>query len=150
MTAIVLVLVFIVALTACGETKGNGNSLADGTEAYISNSDTGTAETEPLQSEDPETMSGIVSHVGTDKAHELTAEEIEQITAIIENDNWNTEGTADCANDCKLIIDGETYYYHSECGTLNDHLNDRRLTVTDTEKENINAVLGQYVTLGLE
>lgn len=66
---------------------------------------------------------------------------------IIGNGTWNTGGTADCANDYQLTIDGETYSYHSECGTLNHTSNNRCLTVTDTERENINAVLNQYVTL---
>ena len=46
--------------------------------------------------------------------------EVKIIADVIENGTWNTEGTAECANDCKLIIDERTYYYHSECGTFND------------------------------
>lgn len=138
-------------------TDGQIPSIADGsemstdrTESYTANSNTGTAETEPSQSEDTETASGIVSHVGADKTYRLDAEEIEQIAGIIENGDWNTEGTADCSNDYELTINEATYYYHSECGTLNDNLNNRCLTVTDTEKENINAVLSQYVANALE
>ena len=37
-------------------------------------------------------------------------EEVKIIADIIENGTWNTEGTAECANDCKLIIDERTYY----------------------------------------
>lgn len=69
---------------------------------------------------------------------------------IIENGTWNTEGTAECANDCKLIIDERIYYYHSECGTFNDKENNQNLPVTAEEKESINVILAQYVTLGLE
>ena len=36
--------------------------------------------------------------------------EVKIIADIIENGTWNTEGTAECANDCKLIIDERTYY----------------------------------------
>ena len=149
-TAIVLALIFILALTACGETKENRGSIAEGTESCISHSDTGTAEAEPPRLEDTEIVRGIVSRVGTDQTYELTAEETKEIAAMIENSDWNTEGTADCANDCKFIIDGETYYYHSECGTLNDNLNDRCLTLIDAEKETINAALSRYVTLDIE
>lgn len=127
-TALAFVLVFIVALAACGETKEHGE-----------------AETESPQPADIETASGIVTHVGTEDTYKLTMEEIEQITEIIENGNWNTEGTADCANDYNFTINGETYSYHSECGTLNDNLNNRSLTATDAEKELINAVLSQYI-----
>ena len=77
-------------------------------------------------------------------------EEVKIIADIIEKGTWNTEGTAECANDCKLIIDERTYYYHSECGTFNDEKNNQNLPVTAEEKENINVILAQYVTLGLE
>ena len=76
--------------------------------------------------------------------------EVKIIADIIENGTWNTEGTAECANDCKLIIDERTYYYHSECGTFNDKENNQNLPVIAEEKESINAILAQYITLGLE
>ena len=85
-----------------------------------------------------------------DKIYDLTEEEVKIIADIIENGTWNTEGTAECANDCKLIIDERTYYYHSECGTFNDKENNQNLPVTAEEKESINAILAQYITLGLE
>ena len=67
----------------------------------------------------------------------MTEEEVKIIADIIENGTWNTEGTAECANDCKLIIDERTYYYHSECGTFNDKENNQNLPVTAEEKESI-------------
>ena len=76
--------------------------------------------------------------------------EVKIIADIIEKGTRNTEGTADCANDCKLIIDERTYYNHSECGTFNDKENNQNLPVTAEEKESINVILAQYVTLGLE
>ena len=94
--------------------------------------------------------SGIITRTEEDKIYDLTEEEVKIIADIIENGTWNTEGTAECANDCKLIIDERTYYYHSECGTFNDEKNNQNLPVTAEEKENINAILAQYITLGLE
>ena len=94
--------------------------------------------------------SGIITRTEEDKIYDLTEEEVKIIADIIENDTWNTEGTAECANDCKLIIDERTYYYHSECGTFNDKENNQNLPVTAEEKESINAILAQYITLGLE
>lgn len=146
LTAIFLILVFILALTACGVTKGSGEPVASKSTNTHSNIE--TANTELSQPANIETMSGTVSHVGTETAYELTAEEIQLFIDIIKNDNWNTNGTADCFSDCKLIINGETYYYHSDCGTWNDNLNNQCLTVTDPEKETINTVLSQYITLG--
>ncbi len=148
LTAIVLTLIFILALTACGAPTGGGESVASGTISNIPNSNMDHTNTELSQSADFETMRGTVSRVGAEETYELTVEEIQQVVEIIENSNWNTKGTADCTNDCKLIINGETYYYHSDCGTWNDNWNNRYLTVTDTEKESINAVLSQYITLG--
>ena len=94
--------------------------------------------------------SGIITRTEEDKIYDLTEEEVKIIADIIENGTWNTEGTAECANDCKLIIDERTYYYHSECGTFNDEKNNQNLPVTAEEKESINAILAQYITLGLE
>ena len=94
--------------------------------------------------------SGIITCTEEDKIYDLTEEEVKIIADIIGNGTWNTEGTADCANDCKLIIDERTYYYHSECGTFNDKENNQNLPVTAEEKESINAILAQYITLGLE
>ena len=94
--------------------------------------------------------SGIITRTEEDKFYDLTEEEVKIIADIIENSTWNTEGTAECANDCKLIIDERTYYYHSECGTFNDKENNQNLPVTAEEKESINAILAQYITLGLE
>ena len=94
--------------------------------------------------------SGIITRTEEDKIYDLTEEEVKIIADIIENGTWNTEETAECANDCKLIIDERTYYYHSECGTFNDKENNQNLPVTAEEKESINAILAQYITLGLE
>lgn len=100
-------------------------------------------------SEEPVT-SGTITCIEEDKIYDLTEEEVKIIADIIENGTWNTEGTAECANDCKLIIDERTYYYHSECGTFNDKENNQNLPVTAEEKESINVILAQYITLGLE
>ena len=94
--------------------------------------------------------SGIITRTEEDKIYDLTEEEVKIIADVIENGTWNTEGTAECANDCKLVIDERTYYYHSECGTFNDKENNQNLPVTAEEKESINAILAQYITLGLE
>ena len=81
---------------------------------------------------------------------DLSEEEVKIITDIIEKGTWSTEGTADCANDCKLIIGERTYYYHSECGTFNDKENNQNLSVTAKEKESINVILAHYIILGSE
>lgn len=95
-------------------------------------------------------ISGTITRIGEEKSYDLTEEEVNIITDIIEKGVWSTEGTADCANDCKLIIGERTYDYHSECGTFNDNLNNQNLSVAAKEKKSINAILARYITLGPE
>ena len=128
LTVIFLALVLILALTACGEAKESGESVPEGTVTDV--------------------LSGAAGE--TEETHKLTAEETREIMSIMEQGSWHTGGTANCISDCKLTINGETYYYHSECGTLNDNPNNRCLTVTEAEKASINALLSRYITLGAE
>ena len=58
------------------------------------------------------------------------------------------ESTGDCINDCKLIIDGKVLYYSSDCGTINDHEHDCHQSATEEERQQINAILGEYMMLG--
>ena len=146
-----LVLICMLSVVACDKATGSGESVRDGDVSDISEIDKNvSSETEQTQQAIVESISGTISHIDEDKIYDLTEEEVKIIADIIGNGTWNTEGTADCANDCKLIIDERTYYYHSECGTFNDKKNNQNLPVTAEEKENINAILAQYITLGLE
>ena len=104
-------------------------------------------ETEQTQQAIVESVRGTITRIDEDKIYDLTEEEVKIIADIIENGTWNTEGTAECANDCKLIIGERTYYYHSECGTFNDKEDNQNLPVTAEEKESINVILAQYITL---
>ena len=149
--ALFLVLICMLSVVACDKATGSGEPVRDGDVSDISEIDKNvSSETEQTQQAIVESISGTISHIDEDKIYDLTEEEVKIIADIIENGTWNTEGTADCANDCKLIIDERTYYYHSECGTFNDKKNNQNLPVTAEEKENINAILAQYITLGLE
>ena len=149
--ALFLVLICMLSVVACDKATGSGEPVRDGDVSDISEIDKNvSSETEQTQQANVESISGTISHIDEDKICDLTEEEVKIIADIIGNGTWNTEGTADCANDCKLIIDERTYYYHSECGTFNDEKNNQNLLVTAEEKENINAILAQYITLGLE
>lgn len=54
-------------------------------------------------------------------------------------------GTADCLNDyCFRMETGETIYYHSCCGTFNDTANERSYHVSDSMRDEINAILDKY------
>ena len=146
--ALFLVLICMLSVVACDKATGSGEPVRDDDVSEIDKNV--SSETEQTQQANVESISGTISHIDEDKICDLTEEEVKIIADIIGNGTWNTEGTADCANDCKLIIDERTYYYHSECGTFNDEKNNQNLPVTAEEKESINVILAQYVTLGLE
>ena len=146
--ALFLVLICMFSLVACDKAT---ESVIDDEVSNMSEVDKNVSgETEQTQQAIVESISGTITRIDEDKIYDLTEEEVKIIADVIENGTWNTEGTAECANDCKLIIDERTYYYHSECGTFNDNENNQNLSVTAEEKESINVILAQYITLGLE
>ena len=145
------VLICILSLVACDKATGSGEPVRGGDVSDMSEIDKEVlGETEQTQQAIVESVRGTITRIDEDKIYDLTEEEVKIIADIIENGTWNTEGTAECANDCKLVIDDRTYFYHSECGTFNDKENNQNLSVTGEEKESINAILAQYITLGLE
>ena len=67
-------------------------------------------------------------------------DEYEYFTMVIKNSDWQ-EGTADCINNIKIVLDGETYFYHSDCGTINDNKNNKSLTLSKDQKEMIDSII---------
>ncbi|MBQ8603243.1 MAG: hypothetical protein IJ410_00155 [Oscillospiraceae bacterium] len=82
----------------------------------------------------------------TGKGHLLSENDGLTISDILANGEWNTEGTADCLNNIELVINGETYYYHSDCGTFNDNTNQRSLTVDEETKAEINSIISECLS----
>ena len=149
--ALFWILTCMLSLDACDKATGSEEPVAGGAVSDMPEVDKNVSgEAEQTQQAIIESISGTIARIDEDKAYNLNEEEVKIIADIIENGSWNTEGTAECANDCKLIIDERTYYYHSECGTFNDKENNQNLSVTAKEKESINVILVQYITLGLE
>ena len=149
--ALFLVLTCTLSLVACGKTTGSEEPVTDGAVSdMLEVGENVSGETEQTQQAIVESRNGTITRIDEEKIYDLTEEEVKIIADIIENGTWNTEGTAECANDCKLIIDERTYYYHSECGTFNDKMNNQNLSVTAKEKESINAILVRYIILGSE
>ena len=149
--ALFWILTCMLSLVACDNATGSEDPVAGGAVSDMPEVDKNVSgEAEQTQQAIIESISGTIARIDEDKAYNLNEEEVKIIADIIENGSWNTEGTAECANDCKLIIDERTYYYHSECGTFNDKENNQNLSVTAKEKESINVILAQYITLGLE
>lgn len=151
--ALFWILTCMLSLVACDKATGSEEPVAGGAVSDMPEVDKNVSdETEKTQQAIVESISisGTITRIDEDKSYDLNEEEVKIIADIIENGTWNTEGTAECTNDCKLIIDERTYYYHSECGTFNDKENNQNLSVTAKEKESINVILAQYITLGLE
>ena len=149
--ALFWILTCMLSLVACDKATGSEEPVTGGAVSDMPEVDKNVSdETEQTQQAIVESISGTITRIDEDKIYDLNEEEVKIIADIIENGSWNTEGTAECANDCKLIIDERTYYYHSECGTFNDKENNQNLPVTAKEKESINVILAHYITLGLE
>ena len=149
--ALFWILTCMLSLVACDKATGSEEPVAGGAVSDMPEVDKNVSgEAEQTQQAIIESISGTIARIDEDKAYNLNEEEVKIIADIIENGTWNTEGTAECANDCKLIIDERTYYYHSECGTFNDKENNQNLPVTAKEKENINVILAHYIILGSE
>lgn len=149
--ALFWILTCMLSLVACDKATGSEEPVAGGAVSDMPEVDKNVSgEAEQTQQAIIESISGTIARIDEDKAYNLNEEEVKIIADIIENGSWNTEGTAECANDCKLIIDERTYYYHSECGTFNDKENNQNLPVTTKEKESINVILAHYITLGSE
>lgn len=149
--ALFCVLTCMLSLVACDKATGSEEPVTGGAVSDMPEVDKNVSgEIEQTQQAIVESISGTITRIDEDKIYDLNEEEVKIIADIIENGTWNTEGTAECANDCKLIIDDRTYYYHSECGTFNDKVNNQNLPVTAKEKESINVILAHYIILGSE
>ena len=73
----------------------------------------------------------------------LNAEELGNIQKIIESGTWNEE-TAECIDDCLISIEGMDYYYHRECGTINDNIHRRHMNLNNEDKEMLNSIIANY------
>lgn len=76
---------------------------------------------------------------------ELSAEDASMLHAYLDGD-W-AEASANCASDCILIVDGQTIYYHSGCGTFIDMSAYRSRTVEEETRLTINGILETYIQL---
>ena len=95
----------------------------------------------------PDEEAIVINNIFTGESKLISANNGINLADIIESDSWNTEGTTDCFSNIEIIINGVTYKYHSDCGTFNDNVNQRYLSL-DTKTQNVvNAILAEYVSL---
>lgn len=75
-------------------------------------------------------------------AFDLSKENAKTIQQILDSGSWVSDAT-DCASDCVLTFDGRTIYYHSDCGTFNERLeqSNQSLRLSDTDREIVNAII---------
>lgn len=73
---------------------------------------------------------------------ELSGENTKAILQILDAGSW-VPGATDCASDYVLTFDGRTIYYHSDCGTFNERLeqSDQSLRLSDAEQETVNRII---------
>ena len=75
-------------------------------------------------------------------AFDLSKENAKTIQQILDSGSWVSDAT-DCASDYVLTFDGRTIYYHSDCGTFNERLeqSNQSLRLSDTDREIVNAII---------
>ena len=75
-------------------------------------------------------------------AFDLSRENAKTIQQILDSGSWVPDAT-DCASDYVLTFDGRTIYYHSDCGTFNERLeqSNQSLRLSDADRETVNAII---------
>lgn len=152
-TWLVLALVCLLTLTGCGTGEDRSNTGEEKTDEARGQ------ETAVLNDKEEQEKSAPAVHAQVSVARVqdtaeteavLSPEDADRVAKLLEKEGWNEEGTADCLNDCVLTVNGACVYYDSGCGTFNDEVDQRSLTLTKEEQDAVNVVLGKYITLGFE
>ena len=75
-------------------------------------------------------------------AFDLSAENAKTLRQILDAGSWVPDAT-NCASDYVLTFDGRTIYYHSDCGTFNERLEQgyQSLRLPDADRETVNAII---------
>ncbi len=96
------------------------------------------------QSNDPslQDISVSVSEAGGGDTFELLGKNAETISQILSADSWVPDAT-NCASDYIVTYNGRTIYYHSECGTFNERLeqSNQSLRLSETDRETVNTII---------
>ena len=79
----------------------------------------------------------LAKNLITEEEKVLTADEGQLIVDILDRINW-IEGAPACDNDYMITIINDTYYYHSDCGTFLDIVNNKSKSLSEEEKERVN------------
>lgn len=71
---------------------------------------------------------------------DLQPSDANTVISVFDGANWAPSATK-CFDDYEVWIGDELFYYHSECGTINDRINDQSFSLTDTQREDMNEIL---------
>ena len=99
------------------------------------------------RSTDLQTVSVSMVEAGDSDTFDLAGENGETISQILNTtDGWVPDAT-NCASDYVLTFDGRTIYYHSECGTFNERLeqSNQSLRLSDAERETVNRIIQEVI-----
>lgn len=72
-------------------------------------------------------------------------EQAEELYAMVNNGEW-MQSLGDCLSEYLIIINGNEYHYHSDCGTINDYTNMRCKTLDKELKDTFNALLENVIS----
>ena len=89
-----------------------------------------------------QTASVSVTEAEGGDTFDLAEEVAETISQILDAGSWVPDAT-NCASDYVLTFDGRTIYYHSDCGTFNERLeqSNQSLRLSDADRETVNAII---------
>lgn len=81
----------------------------------------------------------------------LSDEDASAVLEILQkNAGWEVF-TSDCASDCILRFwedaSGDSILYHSSCGSFNDPVNNRHMSVSEEERQTLNRIFRNYISL---
>lgn len=75
------------------------------------------------------------------REHKLTASDCEKVASVIVNQKDWIFGIPNCAFDYRFTFDDKEYFYHSDCGTLQERTHQLSITLSKEQKEELNAFL---------
>lgn len=89
-----------------------------------------------------------IKNIFTGEEASLVAnEDIRIISDLLLSGSWNVGATTDCLSNIEITINGETYMYHSDCGTFNDYANQKYSSLDDDITEKVDIILAEHISL---
>ena len=74
------------------------------------------------------------------QTYELSADDRQYIIDLLNNASWVND-LSNCGSDFIFYTQKQDVRYHSECGTFNDYTNKKSMTVSEEQRDTINAML---------